>query len=154
MPITFQTLEDRKKMAVHTLKERTYLDAQGKATTDESKAATLLGVEGDEITMEEAAAAGLVKEAPETPEAPEPVMLFYDAEGKRVAEGSPAVALQYLDSDPNRPDAPKAAEPTENDGLDAMKKADLEQLAADEGVDLSEAKNNKDRVAAIRAARG
>lgn len=34
--------------------------------------------------------------------------------------------------------------------LDDMKKAELEKIAADEGVDLSEAKNNDERVQAIR----
>lgn len=34
--------------------------------------------------------------------------------------------------------------------LDDMKKAELEKIAADEGVDLSEAKNNAERVQAIR----
>lgn len=149
-------------MLMHRLKERTYLDAEGKATTDEAEGVSLLGIQDDEITAEQAHAAGLVKSMPEEKAAPEAKMLFYNAEGKKVAEGSSDIAVQFLDNDPNRPDAPKAAgaaaEPAadaedQGDGLDGMKKADLADLAESEGVDLSEAKNNADRVAAIRAAR-
>lgn len=35
----------------------------------------------------------------------EPVMQFYDEDGKRVSEGSPRAAVQYLSDDPARPDA-------------------------------------------------
>lgn len=39
----------------------------------------------------------------------DPKMLFYDAEGNRVAdENDPRVRWQYLSDDPARPDAPKS----------------------------------------------
>ena len=38
----------------------------------------------------------------------EAVMQFYDAEGKKVKEGSTAAVVQDLSNDPNRPDAKKA----------------------------------------------
>lgn len=37
----------------------------------------------------------------------EPKLLYYDAAGKRVDEGSAAAVKQFLSDDPNRPDAPK-----------------------------------------------
>lgn len=39
--------------------------------------------------------------------ADEPVMLFYDAAGKKVSADSPAAVRQFLSDDPNRPDASK-----------------------------------------------
>jgi hypothetical protein len=42
----------------------------------------------------------------------EAVLHFYDADGKRVKEGSAASVRQYLSNDPNRPDAKKSEKAT------------------------------------------
>lgn len=68
-----------------------------------------------------------------------------------VAETNDPVALEYFaehgyEFDPE--EAPKADKP-----LDKYTKPELEAVAAEEGIDLSEAANNAERVAAIVAAR-
>lgn len=46
---------------MYHLEERTFLDKEGKATTDQEKAETLLGIAGDEISEEAAKGAGLME---------------------------------------------------------------------------------------------
>lgn len=156
-------------MPLFTLEERTYLDVKGKATTDESKAATLLGIEGDEILAEQAYSAGLLKDKPKAEEAPEPKMLFYDANGKQVKEGDPAAASQYLENDPNRPDSPErkahaeaqaaavSGEAPEEFDLEAtnygdLKKAHLVAIAESRGVEPDGGQNREHYIAALEAA--
>jgi hypothetical protein len=45
-------------MGTITVEERVYLDADGKATTDEAKASTLWATPGTEVSEEDAKAAG------------------------------------------------------------------------------------------------
>lgn len=138
-------------MLMHALDKRTYLDADGKATTDESKGVSLLGIEGDEITMDAAYSAGLVKTEPTADEAPAAKMLYYNQDGKRVAAGSADARFQYLDNDPTRPDADKAsstAQESAGDDYDSMKKDDLRTLAERRGVEL----DDNAKVAEIREA--
>lgn len=151
MGVKFITLKEQAQMPLHTLKERTYLDADGKATSDESAAQSLLGIEGDEITMEQAYSAGLVKTEPKPEEEAAPTMLYYDAEGKRVKEGDANVASQYLDNDPNRPDA-QAASGADAGDLNAMTKAELVALAEERGVKVGGNQNKADYIAALEAA--
>lgn len=63
-------------MSLYTLTERTYLTLDGRSTTNELEANTLLGTAGDEIPMEQATALGLVAAA----EAPVPEMSAEPAE--------------------------------------------------------------------------
>lgn len=53
----------------HRLAEKTWLDADGKATTDRVQGVTLLGPEGRVIPIEAARRAGLVEEKVREPEA-------------------------------------------------------------------------------------
>lgn len=137
-------------MPVHKLEKRTYLDADGKATTNESNGRSLLGIEGDEITEQAAYDAGLLKKAPDEAEAaPEAQMRYYNADGKRVKAGSADAVTQYLDNDPSRPDAPKArdASADANPSYDSMKGDDLKAAMDERGLDYSDMK-----VADMRAA--
>ncbi len=146
-------------MPTHTLKTRTYLDADGKATIDETLGRSLLGIEGDDITMEQAYAAGLVKTEPQPEEVPDAQMLYYDAAGNRVSQPASG-GFQYLDNDPTRPDASRPGEaansesqaPAEPDDLDSMKKADLLALAEERGVELPDGAKVAEIRAALRAA--
>lgn len=137
-------------MPLHSLKERTYLDASGKATTDESKAVSLLGIENDEITLEQAYAVGLVKDEPKPAEVAAPVMQYYGPDGKR-ADAPVSGGTQFLSDDPTRPDAVAPESPAPADGqqdYSSLKKADLLALAEERDVELpADAK-----VADIRAA--
>ena len=109
MGVRFITLEEQAKMPTYKLKKRTYLDAEGKATTDESKGVSLFGIEGDDVLAEDAFRAGLLDKEPKTEEEPEPQMVYYNREGKRVKADDPDVAVQYLDNSPDRPDSPERA---------------------------------------------
>lgn len=141
-------------MPLHTLTgERVYLDADGKATEDEAKGVSLLGIKGDDIPMEAAYAAGLVKNEPKQEQASEPKMVSYDQDGKRVAADSPNARFQYLDNDPTRPDAPPAGEPAAaGDSYDDMKKDDLRALAEERGVEVASDARVADIREALRAA--
>lgn len=137
-------------MPLHTLTgERVYLDANGKATEDESKGVELLGIAGDEIPMERAYDAGLVKAEPKAEEKAGPEMVYYDSEGKRVKEPAPG-GTQYLSDDPTRPDANASSE--SGDDYDAMKKDDLKALAEQRGVELTPDAKVADIRTALRAA--
>jgi hypothetical protein len=157
MGVRFITLQEQATMPLHKLDARTYLDAKGKATTDEAKAVSLLGIEGDEISAEQAFSAGLIKDEPKPGEVSGPKMLYYDANGKRVSEAAPG-GTQFLDNDPTRPDAPKPevapAVGEAGDGSDysKLKKADLMALANQRGVEVAADAKVADIRAALEAA--
>ena len=62
MALTITRRTDMAPTGLFKLPERTYLDADGKPTTDELKANSLLGIAGDEIPMDRANALGLSSE--------------------------------------------------------------------------------------------
>jgi hypothetical protein len=66
----------------------------------------------------------------------EPTLLYYDADGNRVAEGSETAVRQYLSDDPARPDAPgrsnvvtSTAEPETDEVIEATKEPAPDQKA-------------------------
>lgn len=164
-------------MPLFTLKERTYLDADGKATTDPAKAASLLGIEGDEILAEAAFAAGLTDKEPKATEPKEPKRVYYDSQNRVVPEGDPMAVRMYLNDDPTRPDSPEmkaqaeaekeaakaepgpssaealaAAQSEDEDAYSGMTKAELVAMAESRGIKPEGGYKKDDYIAALTAA--